>query len=151
MKRFDGEVFRCRVYPKKGSLYYVALIFRNRKSLRAAYRQIGHGPKDTKRTNGACCPVYQTSYKTGKAKTSPLLGYVLFSKYALTPGICAHEFLHAAIAYFWRIKRSDLLDLSCDRTSVMPKGEEPLCYAVTRMVDEFDCRVQHQIKYHGGI
>jgi hypothetical protein len=106
-----------RVYPRKGSRYFMVNIWRTKKDL---LKHFGYG-------HGRCEGFCRSGWKYKNGRLSPFMGEVNLYPGALGVGVLSHEFTHAALRLAmrdgWRI----------DVHNMNMAQEESLCYAVGNM------------------
>lgn len=121
------HTWRIPVDPEQSEQFWMVGIFETVDELN---RWVLRYPKYARQfrgvTLGACCAVFRLK----EDRKQLFLGYVLFAGSHLTPGIVAHEMVHAASYYLSEKERSYRYHFGADR-------EEKLASLVQELCDRF--------------
>jgi len=107
---------RFKVYPEGRWLYWNVELYSDLRDMRRAYaikkRIVNGNTSDGSRmfggsgATGLCLPTTWISYKTGKARTYPSLGTIMFAFPHTGAKVVSHEVSHAVSSYFQRLRIS---------------------------------------------
>ena len=119
-----GEIARFKVFPAGcgTSHYWAVLVFRTKRSMRRAFRQLNITNDHDDHFGAIVMPQEVRRLLRGKWKSDPSLGYALFARTQLDMETQCHESIHLALGYLRRIGQRPRL---CKETT---EGEETLAY-----------------------
>ena len=122
-----------RVYPSTGRHFFEVMVFPGVRSMRkyGRAREAAEGRPDS---SGVFDALFLPESGDDPKLPREMLGQVLFSKSALTEGVVAHEFGHAAMHY----ARRRNLDPGNDELQYRGQSHEEVCTtALQKLVDGF--------------